>query len=306
MAELALKIGTTDTYDDEDILCAFNQRRIRCVHAEHICWPRIAGVKVGGQLGTTQPLLEKMYLRTAQYKTDRIGRDLVRRTNLWTLNEVVYGSPSYTDTEPIPIEDPDRPGHMIHCCVAEFFDRRLAAGKLPLFGAPGREICYVGGRTKKDAATIELIWDDIEADTALRRVDHDRFPAGSRDLKTDLFIAVDEFDDATAEELVSPLIEEGNGDLGYTGDLLDHLVAVHGYPQVAIESWPEDDLVPIHENQHADQILRKRKYHVDWQAAATASLSASIGDIQNEALVVDMREEYTFSRVSIVLTKVAK
>ena len=258
MAELAIKVGHGANYEDGDILDTFNRRRRLLVFAEHICWPRIHGRKIGGQLGATQPLLEKMYQRTVQYKWERASKTEVKRTNLWTLGEVVYGS--------TPIDDPDRHGHKIHCHVEEHFKFRNKSGKLPLFGKPDREIEY-GGGSKRDAATVELLWDDIEHDTPLRRADHALWPAGADDLKVHLFLAVDEFDDATAEELKAPLYDE--------------------------KSIEEDK-----------PVLKKRKHHIDWRAATNTSLSAS--DIEDRTRSVDIRGEHTFQRAKIVLSKTAK
>lgn len=385
MAEFALKIGEGANYQDGDILCAFNRRFIRLRHADAICWPRLNGSKVGGQLENTQPLLEKWYQRIAQYMWERVSKHEIRRTNLWTLDEVVYGS--------LPVDDPDRPpiavtitavvhlaplyrvtigqpaggsyltdgagrvyvvtgrvsptvvlvrdryahgegpvagpgqptiGRKIHCHVNEHYRGRNYSKKLPLFGGAGHEIEY-GGRSKRDAATTELIWDDIEAATPLRRVDHDRMTLGEESPPTQitleigedfrrrlkklkrkepfevkyfgadrqdhigiegdsvmailgghtarecLMITVDDFDDETAEELVSPLMRD-------TGE---------------VDEFGE----PILER------VKKRKHHVDWRSAATASLAPSIADIEDKTKRVDVRGAHTFQRTNIVLTK---
>jgi len=266
MAEWALKIGDSPTlghYQDGDIIDVFNRRRIRLAHADMICHPRIAGKKVGGLLNGTQPLLEKYYQRQSQYKWERVSRTEIKRTNLWTLAEVVYGS--------TPIEDPDRKGHMIHCHVDELFKFRLKSAKLPIFGEKDREIEY-GGNLKRDAATVELLWDDIEHDTPLRRADHDIWPAGVADLRVHLFVSVDEFDDAEAEDLKSPLTR----------------------------------VVPItEENPEGIEIVKKRKYHADWRAEVAASLSnsASVATIEDSSIPVDIRTEETFVRANIRQTK---
>ncbi|MBN2131266.1 MAG: hypothetical protein JW741_17330 [Sedimentisphaerales bacterium] len=259
MAEIALKVGAGGTYEDGDVLCAFNRRRILLCHAEMICWPRIDGRKVGGQLGKTQPLLEKLYQRTAQYKWERVSETEIKRTNLWTGSEIVYGSEK--------VEDPDRPKHMIHCRVKLYFALRNRSGKLPLFGSAGKEIAY-GGNSKRDAATVGLLWDDIEAGTPLRRVNHERWPAGVQDLKSHLILAVDEFGDAEAESLVAPLLDE--------------------------KSLEEEK-----------PVLKKRSHRVDWRAALSAAggLSASEADVLDKTRSVDVRGERTFERAGIILTK---
>ena len=263
MAELAIKIGDSPQrgrYEDGDVIQAFNRRRIRLVHAQMICHPRIGGRKVAGQLGASQPLLEKYFQRTAQYKWERVSKTLVRRINLWTLDEVTYGS--------MPIEDPDRPGRMIHCHVDVHFAFRRK-GRLPIFGADGAEVEY-GGYTKQDTATVEKIWDDVETATTLRRTDYDCFPAGTEDLKVHLFVTTDDFDDATAEAYATPLMRD-------TGEL-------------------DEDKQPIYEE------VKRRKHHVDWESSV-AGLSASAADIRDRTKSVDLRAEHTFACANIVLAK---
>jgi len=98
--QMLLIVGPHPTYEDGDVLVAKNRRATRCVHAEHICWRRhpSTGLKVGGFLGTTEPLLEIMQSNCCQYKWERVSASEIKRTNLWTLGEIVYGS--------APIEDP--------------------------------------------------------------------------------------------------------------------------------------------------------------------------------------------------------
>jgi hypothetical protein len=267
VANLAIKIGDSPTlslYEDGDLVDAFNRRRIRLCHADRICHPRINGVKVGGQLGTAYPLLEKYYQRQAQYRWERVSRTEVKRTNLWTLAEVVYGS--------TPIEDPDRPGRMIHCHVEEHYGFHDRSRKLPLFGTVGAEIEY-GGNSKRDGATTELIWDDIEAATPLRRVDHDLWPASVAELKHFLFVATDEFDDA--EELKTPLTK----------------------------------LVPVtEENPDGIEIVKKRKHYIDWKADVAASVgnTANEADVLDRTKTVDIRDDETFVLASIQQTKTVK
>ena len=47
MAELALKVNAGANYADGDIIAAFNDRRIRCTHAQHICSVMNAGGGIG-------------------------------------------------------------------------------------------------------------------------------------------------------------------------------------------------------------------------------------------------------------------
>lgn len=199
MAEWVIKIGDSPTpgrYEDGDIVDVFNRRRIRLCHADMICHPRVDGKKVGGQLGNSYPLLEQYYQRQSQYKWERVSRTEIKRTNLWVGGEIVYGS--------TPVEDPDRPGRMIHCHVEQHFAFRNKSQKLPIFNRENFEVEY-GGKSKRDAATAELIWDDIEAATPLWRVDHDLWPLSDTELRHFLVLPIVEFDDAVVEDLLAPL-----------------------------------------------------------------------------------------------------
>ena len=43
MAELIVNVNPNSTYEDGDILCAFNDRNVQCTHAQQICHHQHAG-----------------------------------------------------------------------------------------------------------------------------------------------------------------------------------------------------------------------------------------------------------------------
>jgi hypothetical protein len=318
MAEWALKIGdsqTLDRYQGGDILCAFNRRYIRLCHADMICHPRVGGKKVGGQLGTTYPLLEKYLQRQHRYKWERVGRTAIKRTNLWVGGEIVYGS--------TPVEDPDRPGHMFYCRVEEHFAFRNKSRKLPLFGSAGAEIEY-GDRMKRDAATTELIWDDIEAATPLRRVDHDSMPLGEESAPAVITLALLPGQAKRLRGLGVPEPFE----IKYFDGNRKYSTAVEGSSVTAIlgggearhflritvdefdDAEAEELVAPLTDPaaitaENPEGIIKKRKHHVDWQADIAASLSnsATIADVEDRTTRVDIRAEETFVRADIQKTK---
>lgn len=276
MAELVLKIGDKGSTLDGDLTRAYNNRRIHLVHAHHICWPRINGIKISGFVGGTQPLLEKMYNRTAQYKWERISKSMVERTNLWTLAKVVYGS--------TPIEDPDRPGfdehgiplHAIHCHVDRHFDWRMLSplvsskpSKMPMFGSVKNPVEY-GGRTKQDASTVELIWDDIEAGSDKRRANYNLHPTGTKDLFDMLWLSVDNFSDEESARLVEPDVEV----TGQDAKGLDIAVTHHKF---------------------------KRK--INWRALPQLARATSIAKVNDKKVAVDVREAFTLVRKDVVAVK---
>src|SRR5687768_2274240 len=85
---LQLKIGTVGpdpAYQDGDIICAFNRRRCRCVHAQHICHPWKATPNAHGLLALST-VVHDYFEKTHQYRFERVSRLEVLRTNLITLN----------------------------------------------------------------------------------------------------------------------------------------------------------------------------------------------------------------------------
>lgn len=198
--ELCIKIGNGGGLEDGDVNDVRNRRMRRYVHASNICWPRVNGRRVGGMLGETQPLLEGLLQNIQQYRWDRVSHNEVKRTNLRTLDEVVYGSTA--------ISDPDKPGRMIHCHVAAFLERAVSDGKYPLFGATGAERFYFGdGKEQAGHTELDAIWNMIETQTPEREIDYPDWPWTDEEKRRFLIIDVDDFDDATAGDLTGPLLE---------------------------------------------------------------------------------------------------
>ncbi len=99
MAELVLKIGSRGTnlnrdYQDGDIMCAFNARRIRCVHAQHICHRKNAGGGVGVHRDNNHVARDWFEL-TRQYRFERVSRTEIHRVTLATLDEEIITGPEF-------------------------------------------------------------------------------------------------------------------------------------------------------------------------------------------------------------------
>jgi hypothetical protein len=150
-------------------------------------------------LNPTGSLPDVFLSNTSQYKWEIIGSGLLRRTNLWTSDEVEYGS--------TPIEDPDRPGHMIHCHVAEHFGGLKKHPRHCVFGTSGAEYHY-GGRQVVDHPILDTIWNEIEVNSAEREDEWMAKPLGDR--RKYLILHVDDFDNATSGELSSPLVDNSD------------------------------------------------------------------------------------------------
>lgn len=232
MAELAIKVGSVSPdpahYQDGDIIEAFNSRAIRCCHAWHICHPKLAG---GGKGVPRNPahVAKDFFEHTHQYRLDRISRTEVRKTRLSDSSEIVivHGQPHV---------DFDGRVKIFHM---DYIARRLASNKHKIFGAPGFEFWY-GGHIDVSDAKLNLVWTAIETKTPMREIDHQRWPASVRDLRDNLFILVDDFDDSEMNNLVAPERDERN---------------------------PGNQIT-----------LRKRKRYVDWRDEVPAQEHANIED----------------------------
>ena len=195
MAELVLKIGSISAnprhYQDGDILCAFNSRYIRCVHAQHLCHVRLAGGGKGVHRNDAH-IARDWYEKTHQYRFERVSSTEIRRITLADLTEeLINGTPRMID------------GRMQHIHVEQYVARRLAHESHRIFGSAGAEIWW-GGRSDKSDAAMGLVWNAIETKTDFREVDFTRWPAGTQDLKVHLAVLVDNFTDAEAAILVAP------------------------------------------------------------------------------------------------------
>jgi hypothetical protein len=227
MAELALKIGAGANYIDGDILCAFNSRRIRCVHAQHICHVKNAGGGIGA-LRDNAHVARDWFEHMRQYRFERVSRTEIKRILLSSMKEVLIdGTPKLID------------GKMQHMDVSLYIVRRLAHKRHKIFGSPGAEVWY-GGRTDVSDAKLTLVWNAIETKTAFREVDFPLWPVGSQDLISHLFVTVDDFNEAEADDLVSPEL-----------DLTD----------------PKDPIV-----------VKKRRRYIDWKASIDSAEHTKIED----------------------------
>ncbi len=189
MAELALKVGKGANYKDGDILCAFNSRRIRCTHAQHICHVKQAGGGVG-VLRDNAHVARDWFEHTAQYRFERVSRMEIKRITIATLDEVIFSN------KPIEVD-----GKMQHMDVPLYIAYRLTHNRHKIFGTPGAEVWY-GGRTDVSNTKMSLVWNAIEMKTAFREVNFMLWPASHKDLISHLFVTTNDFDEDTANDLV--------------------------------------------------------------------------------------------------------
>lgn len=253
MAELLLKVDAGSGYDDGDILCAFNRRAIRCCHAQHICHPKQARRNASGLIVVEDVLLD-WYEVTHQFRFERVSATEVERVTIATGERERLGA------------KPNEKGEAID--VRLFVRRRKLKPTHRLFGEDGHEIWY-GGRIDFGVDAVERVWDAIEGKTEHRRnaAEFVRWPMGRLDVRSHLPIAVDEFDDAEANELVSADIDDSD---------------------------PENPVV-----------LAKRKHGVDIERGLGLSV-AEIAKARNKTEHFDLRGVRKFRRASIVNRKPKK
>jgi len=182
MAELLIAVrnqGVDPQARDGDVVSAMSQHRIDKIHCQHQCFPRNStGVKVrNGQLA-------ELYWQTVcQYKFEQISRTEVRRTDLRTLDEMVY------DKTPHPVD-----GRYINVAL-HLASLRRGGDKAGLFGPQNNR--WYGGRETQTPATIDTIWGHIENNSTARRVDFFFAPWGLKDFRQLFCIQVDDFDEPT-------------------------------------------------------------------------------------------------------------
>ena len=192
MAELYLKIGVGAKYEDGDILCAMNNRRIRCVHAQHICKPITFN---SDGLREINSVSDYFMSKTHRYKFQRISSTEIKRIELATMQEETISN------------IPNAKGE--YMAVALFVQRRIANPKHRVFGSTGAEYWY-GGTIDYSDKNLTDIWNKIETDTPLRESNFTLWPAGDRDLKDHFGISVDNFTETEAEDFVSSEIDEND------------------------------------------------------------------------------------------------
>ena len=200
VAEIVVKVGDrsarANDYKDGDVLCAFNQRAIRCCHAQHICHPRIATRNRDGLILTTEVIAD-WYEATHFYRFERISRTEVRRVIISTgASEEFDGSPNVNGE---------------YMDVELYVSRRKARSDHRLFGIAGSEVWYGGIKDMSDA-NMTTVWTAIETKTAHREASYTRWPHGRKDIRDNLFIATNDFTDVDAEGYVSAEVDETDPD----------------------------------------------------------------------------------------------
>ena len=193
MAELIVNVNPDSTYEDGDILCAFNDRNVQCTHAQQICHHQHAGFTNDGLRpeGKSLAFLDCVY----QYRFERVSATQVKRIETDHLGNVLaeetFGKPDID--------------------VDQFVGRRLKHAKHRIFGTPGAEIWH-GGRSDFSEAAVAKAWDIVQNNCDCRNTpgpcpccgqDHTLWPMGRLDVRHFLCTQLDNFSDVESAAMTS-------------------------------------------------------------------------------------------------------
>lgn len=172
-----------DQFQDGDVVCAFNQRRIRSAHAQHICDHRAAGFNAHG-LRPLGGLAQEIRERCREYRFDRVSSNEVIRTTLETGTQELFVIPN----------------------LYLYLLRRRGHANHAVFGADGAEVWY-GGKYRFTNPQLDQVWARIEADTPLREVDHRLWPLTPDEKRQFLAIPTIDMRDEIVARAESPEID---------------------------------------------------------------------------------------------------
>lgn len=190
MAEIILKIGSSELWDDGDVVEAVNDKLTSATHAEILADPRKEGFNSHGLRpnGLGKAYLDCVY----QYRFERVSKTEVTRIELDITGAPILDSQELFGPESINVE--------------EFVLRRYRNPNHKLFGTRGKEVWY-GGISSNGEDVLSNVWDNIETYTENSRADNQfkYFPLGSLDKKHFLAVPMENFIDEALTEKKEPL-----------------------------------------------------------------------------------------------------
>lgn len=209
MAELFLKVKRDNApdpaYQDGDIIVAMNDRRIKDVHAQHICHHKNTGFNSSG-LRPPISLLYEYLSRVYQYRFDVVSKTEIKRTTLSnSMEEIISDKPNVS-------------GEYID--VGLYLERQLSNPNHLIFGSPGSEFWF-GGDINADHTALDLIWQEIENRTIFKKIDHTHWPFTPIEMKSNLAIKVDDFTDTESATFVLPIFKTGIDPETYIGNPIE-------------------------------------------------------------------------------------
>lgn len=237
MAEIILKIGSSQLWDDGDVVEAVNDKITSATHAEILADPRKEGFNSSGLRpdGLGKTYLECVY----QYKFERVSKTEVARTELDSSGLTIENSTEVFGPESINVE--------------EFVLRRYRNSNHKLFGTRGSEVWY-GGATSSSQEVLDSVWDNVEYYTEKSRNSDEfkYFPLGSIDKKHFLAVPMLDFEDDAINEKKEPLWTIDQNGLYLWKKINEDL----SFSELYSEDQPGDDWERVSE--------KSRVRNVDW------------------------------------------
>lgn len=229
-----------DHYQDGDVVCSFNSTRIHATHAGHVGHVKNYGFTTEGL--RPDSLASRLRDISYTYKFVRVSPTEVKRIKLADGSEEIIGA------------TPNAKGEYMD--VPLFVETRLKRANHGIFGTSGAEYWY-GGQVHRDDTTVELMWQQIEADTPMRKADHSRWPATPTEKRKFLVLPTQDFTDDTQHNMESIEID------------FDDKQPEYDYPAGI-----------------GDRVARKRRAQLaDWRGRVP-----SVADVLNTDIEVDLRE----------------
>lgn len=195
---IQVKIGSTGTYEDGDIIDIHNSNETLFKQAEQVTHPNKMPRKANGNLEEGN-LLQDFYEESYQYKFERISANEVRRTKRF--NDVpTEAGVTYEPVNEVSIISniPNAKGEVLH--VDDF----VRKNQIIVFGETGSEYWY-GGVIKTDNATVNNVWDNIETKSPEKRNPVWQF--SDTEKKHSAIIKVADMTANEVQELMKPLID---------------------------------------------------------------------------------------------------
>jgi len=282
MAEIIINVNTENSYEDGDILCAFNDKHIQGTHAQHICHYQHRGFTNDGLRpdGLSKYFLDCMY----QYRFERLNTEQVKRVETDYLGNVIteetFGKESIN--------------------VNQFVSRRLKHAKHRIFGTPGLEIWH-GGKTDFSQAAINQAWNIIQTNSDCRNTpggcpccgqDHTLWPMGRLDIRHFLCTQLDNFSDIEAGALTSDFsltFEPGDAITDPDGGTVNPTWSDEGLWQHPTGGWiytkdPETNIVNV--------TFKKRNMKVsDWRGSALPVIEKTEAEVLDREIPVGREKQ---------------
>lgn len=225
---LALNAGHFPSYEDGDVISAVSWKMIKHNQARILCWEKDGGRQIAnknefGFLSNTH-ILKDLFEAIYEFKYERLTDTTAKVVRLSDDNEIEF-------TTKVPFVQHD--GKTVSMNIQRQFNEMISTwnnpnkGGTPLFSDDGDKtaLVYYGGEKDSSEVNLDTLWVAIESKLGV--FEKNLPPPNFGSLQNKLVISVNDFDDATAADLVAPLIDDAD---------------------------PEN---PI--------FLKKRKSHIDWR-----------------------------------------